>query len=313
MAEPTKSKHNIPNFFIIGAPKCGTTAMFTYLYEHPNIFMCIPKEPNYFAEDFPKIRMATTITQYLDFFSKANSENLAVGEASTSYLYSTKAIQNIYKFNSNAKLLIMLRKPIDLLLSMHSHYLFNGHEYEKDFEKAWRMQALRKQGLQIPETCLEPSKLYYKEAGQLGKQVERVLKIFPKNQVKIVLFDDFAKSPKQVYEDILSFLNIPSDGRTSFPRINEAKAYKFEFLGKLVNKIRTSSFGSSYFKYLKLKRSLGLEQIRFWAILLNNGLNNKKTHQPLSKSFKIELVNEFKEDLETLSSLIDRDLSHWLS
>ncbi|NEP15031.1 MAG: sulfotransferase domain-containing protein, partial [Symploca sp. SIO2C1] len=222
---------NKPNFFIAGAPKCGTTAMAEYLRRHPNIFMSLPKEPHYFAEDFPKIRSIQTLKQYMELFNQVTPEHLIVGEASTTYLYSSVALKNIYQFNQDAKILVMLRNPVDLVYSLHSHHLYNGFEAEKNFKIAWKMQDLRRNGLSIPKTCREPEKLQYKQVALLGAQIEKLLAIFPPQQVKIVLFDDFLVSPKAVYEEILSFMNIPSDGRLEFPKINESKTYKLEWLG----------------------------------------------------------------------------------
>ena len=102
-----------PNFFIVGAPKCGTTAMTTYLRDHPQIFMPLQKEPHYFAEDYPIFREVWTEKQYLHLFRSADSSHLAVGEASVWYLYSDHALPRIKAFAPDARIIVQVRNPVD--------------------------------------------------------------------------------------------------------------------------------------------------------------------------------------------------------
>jgi len=304
-----------PNFFIVGAPRCGTTAISVYLREHPNIFIPKDKEPHYFAEDFPKYggryRVEKSPDNYLKLFEGCTSEHLAVGEVSVWYLYSSVAIKNIYEFSKNAKIIVMLRNPVDLVYSIHSKFAENLNEAEDEFETAWRLQSSRKRGLNIPETCMEPALLQYSEVGKLSNQLERVLKIFPSEQVKVILFDDFKKSNKAVYEDILSFLEVPSDGRHDFPKINESAVTRLRWL----NYFTRNPLWLSFCRYLtsNLKKLFGLKQEDKLGIMPKiHRLNTRKTsRKPLNPDLRAELVNEFREDIEKLSRIIDRDLSHW--
>lgn len=295
-----------PNFFIIGAPKCGTTALSEYLRGHPNIFISQPKEIHYFAEDFPQHRVVKSLDQYMRLFQEATSEHLAVGEASVWYLYSSIAGHNIYRFNGNAKIAVMLRNPVDLVHSLHSQVVYSLDEDEKDFETAWRLQSLRKRGISVPKNCRAPAVLQYLQVGRLGDQIERLLEIFPSDQVKIILFDDFMMSTKDVYEDVLSFLGVPSNGRSDFPCINASKVHKLKWLAYLTQK---PPFPRGYFPQ-SLKKLLGLEQTGVLDKIRQ--LNaREKLRKPLSPIFRAELVNEFKEDVEKLSQILNKDLSHW--
>jgi len=133
-----------PNFFIIGAPKCGTTALASYLSAHTDVFFSHPKEPTYFNQDFDeKPRAAHNEKEYLHLFEQADGLKM-VGEGSTRYLSSNVAVKNIMKFNPQAKIIIMLRNPIDMYISLHSHCFYNLVEPEEDPEKAWRLQRERK-------------------------------------------------------------------------------------------------------------------------------------------------------------------------
>ena len=155
-----------PNFFIIGAPKCGTTALSEYLREHPNIYMCTPKEPHYFDYDFEQYREVETLDEYLGLFEAATTEHIAIGEASACYLYSSVALEDIYQFAPQAKIIVMLRNPVDLAYSYHSQLLYASDENVPDFEQAWRLQDIRREGKKIPPRCRDSALLQYAAAQQ---------------------------------------------------------------------------------------------------------------------------------------------------
>ncbi|MBD1945821.1 sulfotransferase [Coleofasciculus sp. FACHB-712] len=296
-----------PNFFIAGAPKCATTALHTYLSSHPNIFMPSVKEPHYFAEDLFDYRFIKTLEQYLELFQEATEDHKAIGEASVWYLYSTEAIKNIYKFNENAKIIVMLRNPVDLAYSLHSELLYAFYEEEREFKRAWNLQSSRKKGLHIPKLCPVPAFLQYFSVCQLGNQVERLLNIFPPTQVKIVLYDDFTTSTKAVYEDVLRFLGVPLDGRLNFPRINESKSHQVSLIGKFTQCPPLPLLKIA----IKFKETLGLEKIGIIDKIRQSN-TRVRSRKLLNVDFRAELINEFQEDIQKLSWLVDKDLNHWM-
>lgn len=296
-----------PNFFIVGAPKCGTTALSEYLREHPQIFITKPKEPHYFASDFPNYPYAKSLAAYLELFEEVEQQHLAIGEASVLYLYSSDAIKNIYKFNPQAKIIVMLRKPFDMVYSYHSQLLYSGFESELDFTKAWELQSLRSQGKSIPHTCTEPKILQYSEVGKLGKQMARLMKIFPAEQIYPILFEDFIVDTKTIYEKALDFLEVPQDFRTDFPPINENKVHKLRFVGQFTQ--QTPSLLSNV--AMKTKQLLGIE--RLYVLDTLRQMNNQKVkRQPLTEDFRLQLVDEFRDDIQHLSLLLNQNLNHWL-
>lgn len=291
-----------PNFFIIGAPKCGTTALYSYLKEHNNVFMPDIKEPHFFAEDYPNIRKFTTLAKYLQLFDDVQEQHLAIGEASVHYIHSEIAVQKIFEFDPDSKIIIMLRNPIELVRSLHamSYSLFN--ENVEDFEQAWRLQEFRAQDKMLPPNYPEPKLLQYAWLGKLGSQVENVLSIFPLEQVKFILFDEFQTDTKSVYDSVLKFLNIASDSRDIFPRINVTGEHRFRRLGWFVEKTPRWA--------VTIKRSLmGETDIRPLARKI---LKRPTTRKPLTQTFRAELVDEFKDDIRLLSKLTQYDLNHWL-
>ena len=298
-----------PNFFIIGAPKCGTTALSEYLKTHPNIYMSTPKELFYFADDFPAYQEAKTEAEYLKkFFSNILPRHQAVGEASALYLYSSVALKNLYQFDPNAKIIVMLRNPVDVVYSYHSQLLYDGDENEPDFERAWKLQSVRKKGENISNFCREPRLLQYAEFGKLGRQIEHLLGIFPPENIHIIWFEDFSNSTQLAYEKVLNFLEVPSDNRTEFERFNANKIHKSSLLGKVTQKPPKFLIDAA----MKTKQIMGISR---WGVMDTiRSFNSEPTsRKALSADFKAELIAEFTTDIQKLSCLLDKDLSHWLN
>lgn len=286
-----------PNFFIVGAPKCGTTALSAYLSGHPNIFFCNPKEPHYFASDLDGHRPIRSLDAYLELFRKAGPQHLAVGEGSVFYLYSKNALSNIHEFNPAAKIIVMLRDPVELIQSLHQQYLHGLYENEPNLERAWGLQEKRRGGNAIPRLCRQPELLLYGEMGKLGAQLERLYSIFPDCQIKIIRFEDFVKNTAEVYRDVLRFLSVPDDGRVSFPKINEAQGFRSPVASLLARSAPVFVRNSMS----KLRFSRYLQGIPRLADGLFKIPTNKK---PIDGQFYNLLIDYFKSDNELLKHLI---------
>ena len=297
-----------PNFFIVGAPKCGTTALYEYLRPHPNIFMPKVKEPHFFAKDLGTYPFIKTLEDYTELFADAGERHLRVGEASVYYLRSAVAIANIRSFNPDARLIAMFRNPVEMLHSFHAQLLYVSEESESDLETAWRLQEQRSRGIGLPPGSRGAFLLQYRELGRFGTQVERLLTTFPREQVKLILYDDFAASPQAVYDDVIRFLGIPHDGRTEFPRINEGKRARLAWLRDFYRKPPPPLRAA----FRKLKRAVGGEGIGTVARKIVALNTVKEQRVPLSPEFKAELVAEFRDEVTLLSRLLNRDLSHWV-
>ena len=217
-----------PNLFVVGAPKCGTTAWVEYLRSHPSIFFSAVKEPHHFARDFPKWCFFRTMEEYLALFRESGGAPV-VGEASVRYLYSQVAAREIHTFNPDAKILIFLRAQEDFLPSIHNQQLYNRDESIEEFERAWRLSGKRT-AKTIPSWCREPSFLDYASMGRFHEQVERYFAVFPEEQIRVIAYRDWTADPRRTYLEILSFLGLEDDGRTAFPQINEAKRHRSKLL-----------------------------------------------------------------------------------
>jgi Sulfotransferase domain len=294
------------NFFMVGGPKTATTALSQYLRTHSNVFVCDPKEPYYFSSDVGPSPYARTAKQYMELFSGALPSQTTIVEASVSYLMSAEAYKLIYEFNPQAKILVTLRNPVDLVHAWHSEMLYAGEEGEKDFERAWGLQEERAQGRSLPTLCTRPLLLQYKKVGLLGEGLEKYIRRFGKSQVACMVFDDFKADPRAEYQKLLKFLNLPMEIPEHFAKINGNKLHRVPVLGRSVRYLRQRlavPIGMAY-------GALGVHGSGFMVTL--DKLNTKMVERaPGRTAFRNHLKAVFRPDVERLESLIDRDLSHW--
>ena len=149
-----------PNFFIIGAPRAGTTSLCNYVADHPRIYFSPIKEPHFFSTDYPD-HPRPDEREYERLFAVANGSYLAVGEGSTSYLSSLVAVPKILEYSPAAKFIVLMRHPIELAYSFHSHLVYHGGEDVEDFEQAWRLQPERAAGRCLPPDTPDSRLLQY--------------------------------------------------------------------------------------------------------------------------------------------------------
>lgn len=296
------SRLNEPNFYIIGAPKCGTTSLSAWLSLHRNIFMCDPKEPYFFSQDIRSIRSADTLDDYRKLFQETTDNHFAVGEASTTYLRSQVAVPAILKRCPNAKFIVCLRNPIKMVASVHMQLYQGAIEPERSFEKAWSLQSARQSGQHLPNVCLDPRNLQYGKACTLGNQVEKLLSHTPRQQILFVFLEDLRRDPRCVYRHVLGFLDVPDDGRCTFPVKNKRSEPKILLLRQL-------SVQLNHFKQnLGIKQSLGIGTLIRKINTQSVAAEVKNDSDLLENELKVY----FSADIKKLSNLVGRDLSAWL-
>jgi hypothetical protein len=292
-----------PNFFIVGAPKCGTTAINNYLVQHPDVFMAT-KELHYFGKDL-KIKEKIREEDYLSYFSKASKEKI-IGEASVWYLFSNCAAEEIKKFSPGAKILIMLRNPIDVMHSLHSQNLYDGNEDVSDFETAIHLDKERRQGNKLPESVDFNQLPPYTDSVLFSEQVRRYLNVFGKNQVHIIVYEDFVADTKQIMKGLLEFLKVDIGKNIKFEVVNSNKEIKMFVLHRILKK------PPPLFKKItkiivptKNLRHLMMTELFKWNI------RNRK-RETMSMKLAQKLKQHLSKDVEKLGKLIDRDLSAWM-
>jgi hypothetical protein len=294
-----------PDFFIVGAPKCGTTAMNSYLKQHPEIFIPDKKELHFFGRDLSK-KYRITEKEYLSYFSKAQNRKRA-GESSVWYLCSARAAGEIKNFCPFASIIIMLRNPVDMMYALHSEQIFRGRENIKDFEAALEAEEDRKQGYRISDSKGDYvlQGLFYREAVRYTEQVKRYMDVFGHKNIHIIIFDDFKEDTTKVYRETLRFLGVNEEfGDIDFKTINSNK------------RIRSKSLR----RYLQNPPSLAQ---RFAKLLIPtlvrqrilNGLMSLNTshvqRSPMDANLRKHLQLEFMPEVKKLSELVGRDLTHW--
>ncbi|MBF0381983.1 MAG: sulfotransferase [Magnetococcales bacterium] len=290
---------NRPNFFIIGAPKCGTTSMAAWLAAHPQIYMSPIKEPHFFNNDHQHGEI-DNLADYNQQFANATEEQKAIGEASVWYLTSTVAVANILQFNPDAKFIVMLRNPIEMAESLHDQMLFSQYEHIEDFSQAWYLQEQRKSGFSIVKSCVEPQFLQYGERCKLGEQLQRLYTLVAPERVHVITMDRLKIAAKEEYQKTLQFLHVADDGRNDFSVHNLAKSRRSLPLRKVVEWLGG------------LKTAMGISG----GLGILNAIEKKnqkvRKRPPLPPQTKEHLQNYFRDDIHLLEKLLNRDFSHWL-
>jgi hypothetical protein len=291
-----------PDFFIVGAPKCGTTSLFEYLNEHPQVFLA-PKEVHFFGSDLYPAQRPRDEAKYLRLFSPATNE-ARVGEASVWYLYSKRAAREIRRFSPAASIIISLRNPVEMIHSLHSHFVFSGLEEIEEFEDAIRAETERGRSLPLWGSGRVATETRYLEVGKYCEQVERYLDEFGSEKVKIIIFDDLRENPPGVFREVCEFLGVSPEFEPHFRIANPNKRVRSKGLRafmseppapfKAVGRLVTSPGGRQ--KLLDRLQRLNARHV---------------PRPPMPRSLREHLQSYFAPDVARLSELVGRDLNHW--
>ncbi len=203
----------LPDFFIVGNAKSGTTALYSMLRRHPQIFMPDSKEPWFFAEELhertpPRPEGAPrTLEQYEDWFAGAEPGQ-RVGEATPLYLWSRTAASRIAEVRPDARIVAILREPASFLRSLHMQFVESYVETENDFAKALALEPDRREGRRIPRYTYWPQALLYSDHVRYVEQLRRYHAVFPREQVLVLIYDDFKADNDAVVREVLRFLDV---------------------------------------------------------------------------------------------------------
>ena len=282
-----------PDFFIVGAPKCGTTAFAAYLAERTDIKMSVPKEPHYFSTDL-NLDEKSRAAQSLDLYKKCFGEMDArykLGEASVFYLHSQVAIPGIMAKNPAAKIFVFLRNPVDMAISLHQQFAQNLWE-DQPFELAWESCLAGGMQREVPRECPSQELLNYHQLCLLGEQSQRLLDCAPRQNVEFLLLDEIRADPRAVYLRMLAALNLVDDCRTHFPVVNPAQATRWPLMRKL---LRATA---------KIKATVGVQK-EYGTTTFLRDLNKRAVnpHSVVTDEFKAQMKMHFKEDVVLLERL----------
>ena len=299
-----------PNFFLVGAPKCGTTALDSYLKSHPEVFVSARKELHFFGSDL-KFASRPGVENYLANFQTANGKP-RVGESSVWYLYSRRAADEIYAFAPHASIIVMLRNPVDLLHSLHSQMVFTAKDDIADFAEALDAEDDRKRGLRLPTVIqthtianYDPKIFYYREIIKFSEQLERYYRVFGRGRVHVILYDDFKRKTAEVYRHALEFLGVDPVYQPGFPVINDNKSVRQHTLQRLLHYPPKPLLTAAR---VLLPRGRLRAAVKSQLLRLNTA---RQKRRPLEPELRLRLTNEFRPEVERLSDMLGRDLSDW--
>jgi hypothetical protein len=288
----------MPNFLIIGAMKSGTTALYYYLEQHPEIYMSPVKEPNFFSSQKQENEAGavTHIRTYQHLFRGVSGEK-AIGEASHSYLYEPRAAAEIRRYIPEAKLIAILRNPIDRAYSHFLHMVRSGTEPLDDFAQALREE----EGIHKGRTLQD-----YIGRGLYYNQLKRYFGTFPREQVRIYLYEDLSGTPISTVQDAFRFLKVDDSFVPDVSlRRNVSGHPKYKTLDGLLRRQSRIKHAAKIYLPARLR----------WR--LSKAFDDLKTRNlveppPVQSEVRRQLIRVYREDILKVQELIHRDLSGWL-
>lgn len=291
-----------PNFFILGAAKAGTTALAAYLAQHPQIYMSPVKEPHFFALENEKptfldpgdaARAVTHWSDYLGLFADSHGE-IAIGEASTTYLHSAKAAAGIHERFPSARLIVILRQPIERAYSAFVMYRRENREDNENLLAAIEHEHLGKH--------YSGEEGVYLNRGFYSQPLMRYFNLFGRDNVKVYLYEEFQQQPQVMLNDLHCYVGVDQFQPNMSVAHNVGGLHKTRTLKSLLTRPNPVRF---------LARSLLPEALRI-------GVRERIKYFDLQKAPAIDaetwsvLLEKYREDILSLQDLIGRDLAHWL-
>jgi hypothetical protein len=308
----------VPDFFIVGQPKSGTTALYEMLRSHPQVYMPDMKEPLFFASDLrpylhtnaqdPDRRpiFPATYEEYLSLFDPAAAEQ-RVGEASSSYLRSRLAAGAIFEVQPAARIIAILREPASLLRSLHLQRLQESVETEPDLARAIALEKDRREGKHVPARLEQPQMLMYSEFVQYVEQLRRYDAVFARDQMLVLIYDDFRTDNERAVGEVLRFLDVDDTVAVKAKEANPTivvRSRRLERMSRRMQSGRGAGWGSAN-AIVKTLTSPGLRR-RVLYPFRNRILYGEPP--PPDASFMLELRRRFKGEVVALSEYLDRDL-----
>ena len=290
----------MPTFLIIGAMKSGTTALYYYLAQHPQIFMSPVKEPNFFCNgelESSDSKSVTHIGAYQDLFKNVYDEK-AIGEASHCYLYEPEAVARIQQYVPDAKLVAILRNPVDRAHSHFLHKVRDGTEPLTDFAQALREEETgANQNRNVQD---------YVGRGRYYEQLKRYFDAFDRDQLKVYLYEDLSNTPIDTLQNAFRFLGVDDSFVPDVSLRRNVSGYpKYKALDEFLR--RPSPVKDALKMHLPARLRWRLS--RAFDSLKTRNLSEPPAVQP---EVRRQLIEEYREDILKLQALLGRDLSGWL-
>lgn len=298
---------HVPEFFIVGQSKSGTTALAEMLGAHPQIYMSSLKEPVFMASDLHEGLWAMvktrprTLEAYLALFAGARPDQLA-GEASTVYLWSRTAAANIAALQPQARIVAVLREPASFLRSLHLQLLQNHIETEKDFGKAISLEQDRRRGKRIPRGCRWPQALLYSERVRYVEQLERYRAVLAPERILVLVYDDFRADNEGTVREVLRFLDVDSEVPIEVKEANPTVRLRSRHVDELIHATTVGRGPIS-----KGVKAVTSRRLRHTALRMRRHVVYGEPRPPDERTM-LELRRRFKGEVLALSEYLERDL-----
>jgi Sulfotransferase family len=311
-ADVGASGYRVPDFFIVGHPKCGTTALYEMLRHHPQIYMPGCKEPWFFA---PELHVRTpprpggtpsTLDAYLSLFQAARPEQ-RVGEASALYLWSRAAASRIAEVQPAARIIAILREPASFLHSLHLQFLQIYVETEGDLRRALELEPRRRRGEAIPRHTYWPQALLYSDHVRYVEQLQRYHALFPAEQILVLIYDDFRRDNQATVRAVLRFLEADDGIPIELTEANPTVQARSQSLHQLVHAVGVGRGPISRAVKGSVK-ALTPKRLRRKAMYATQRHIVFAKPNPPDERLMSELRSRFKGEVELLAEYLDRDL-----
>lgn len=295
---------SLPTFLIVGAAKCGTTSLFEYLGQHPDVFVPHCKEPQYFSRA-PYPALARNDEEYARLFAGRRGEK-AVGEASVSYLCDEEAPGRIKALIPEAKIIILLRDPVERAYSLwwHMHHL--GFE-PLPFAEALKKEDERRHSPEFRNNAPHyHGFFYYCHSGMYCAQVKRYLDLFGPENVRVRIFEEAVRDLPALCREMFEFIAVDPSFEPELAARNPSHVARFRALQRLL----TSPPAVVRKSYAKLPGKL---QLAIHEMLRKLYWSNMKEHRrpPLDPALESELRARFADDVAGLEKLLGKDLKQY--
>ena len=315
VAAQPRSQPRVPDFFVVGHPKCGTSALFVMLRQHPQIFMSAIKEPRFFS---PELRSRFrrpegdkrphTLDGYLALFAGARPDQ-RVGEASPTYLRSTRAAARIAEVAPHAQIVAILREPASFLRSFHLQCVHDHIESENDFARALALEPQRREGRRIPRFSHSPATLLYSEHVRYVEQLRRFHERFAAERVLVLLYEDFRDDNEATLRQVLRFLDVDAELPVPTVRTDTLAGVRSKRMHALARRLeharRNPDTAAAHWRLLSGVAPKAGRGRRLKALWSRAALSEAK---PPDERLMQELRQRFKPEVLALSEYLDRDL-----
>ncbi|HUB72989.1 MAG TPA: sulfotransferase [Solirubrobacteraceae bacterium] len=308
---PARARARIPEFFIVGHQKSGTTALYEMLRRHPQIYMPQTKEPRYFASDLrknPRSRPALdTFAGYLSLFNEARPDQ-RVGEASPVYLLSHTAAANIAEVRPDARLIAILREPASFLRSYHLQCVQSRVETERDLRRAMALEAQRREGRSMPANAAWARELLYSEHVRYVEQLRRLDAVFPRRQLLVLIYDDYRADNEATVRRVLRFLDVDETARIEPVDANPTVRVRRPRLHALLHALSVGR-GPGARSLKRSLRRLTPSGPRSRALAMARQHVVYSEPPPADHDLMLELRRRFEPEVLALSEYLGRDLT----